>query len=216
LTHKEDAVNVKQLLFYFRFGSTNKKSNINYLALLKDKTLINLYDYENTPMKPAKKEYAKGLRIAHQYQIKEIYWKQNSQSSTTKARRRIFDDITKLKAEISYLNNSGKNQNTKNTLTERFKKLMNDEQFAKLNKACYDRNDHKIKILMEKLHLHHEAENICAYFQTFRIEKKKFLSWEDKNDMIKTCKRIYENRLDYQTNERSLRRKCGIDLKDAG
>jgi hypothetical protein len=78
--------------------------------------LIDLYDYESTPTKPVKKEYAKGLRIAHQYQIKEIYWKQNSQSSTTNVRRRIFDEITKLKAEISYLNNSGKNRNTKETL----------------------------------------------------------------------------------------------------
>jgi hypothetical protein len=101
LTHKEDAVNAKQLLFYFNFGSSHKKSNKNYLAQLKDKTLIDLYDYENTPMKPVKKEYAKGLPIAHKYQIKEIYWKQNSQSSTTNGRRRIFDETTKLKAKIS-------------------------------------------------------------------------------------------------------------------
>jgi hypothetical protein len=47
---------------------------------------------------------------------------------------------------------------------------------------------------MEKLHLHHEADNIWAYFQTFRIEKEKFLNWDDKNDMVKTCRRIYVNR----------------------
>jgi hypothetical protein len=98
-----------------------------------------------------------------------------------------------LRAEISYLNNSGKNRNKKNILAEKLKKLMNDEQFAKLKKACSNRDDHKIKILMEKLHLHHEAENIWAFFQTFRIEKKKFLNWEDKNNMVKTYRRLYEN-----------------------
>jgi hypothetical protein len=36
LKHKEDAINAKQLLFYFRFGSSNKKSNKNYLAQLKE------------------------------------------------------------------------------------------------------------------------------------------------------------------------------------
>jgi hypothetical protein len=65
---------------------------------------------------------------------------------------------------------------------------------VKLNKAYYDRNDHKIKILMEKQHLYHETENIWEYFQTFRIEKKKFLNWDDKNDLVKTWRRIYVNR----------------------
>jgi hypothetical protein len=76
--------------FISDLGHRTRIRNKNYLARMKDKTIIDLYDYENTPMKPVKKEYAKGLRIAHQYQIKEIYWKQNSQSSTTNVRRRIF------------------------------------------------------------------------------------------------------------------------------
>jgi hypothetical protein len=172
LKHKEDAINVKQLLFYFRFGSLNKKSNKNYLTQLINKMIIDLYDYENTPERFFEKEYIKGLQIAHQYQIKAIYWKQNSQSSTSNVRRRIFDEITKMKAEITSMNNSGKNQNTKKALAENFKKIMNNKQFSKLNKACDRRDDHKIKRLMEKLHLHYKAEDIWAYFQTFRIGKK--------------------------------------------
>jgi hypothetical protein len=78
-----------------------------------------------------------------------------------------------MKAEITYMNNSVKNRNKKNVRAESLKKLMNSEQFSKLNKVCYDRNDHKIKILMEKLHLHYKADDIWAYFQTFRIDKKK-------------------------------------------
>jgi hypothetical protein len=152
VTHKEDAINAKQLLFYFRFGSSNKKSNKNYLAQLKDKTIIALYHYENTPDRFIKKEYIKGIQIAHQYQIKEIYWKQDSQSSITNERRRIFDEITKMKAEVTIMTNSGKNLNTKNVLSISLKKVMNDEQFLKLNKAYDRRDDHKVKRLMEKQH----------------------------------------------------------------
>jgi hypothetical protein len=144
---------------------------------------MDLYDYENSAKGLAKKEYTKGLNIAHQYLIKEIYWKQDSQSSTSNVGRRIFDDLLKRKAQIAYLHSSGKNQSSKDTLAEKFNKSMNEGQFAKLNKACQNCDDHKIKMLMEKLNLHHDADNIWAYFQTFRIEKKKILSWDDKKDM---------------------------------
>jgi hypothetical protein len=194
LTHKEDAIKAKQLLFYFRFGSSNKKANKNYLAQLKDETIMDLYDMENTSKGLVKKEYVKGLRIARQYQIKEIYWKQNAQSSTVNVKRRIFDNINNLNAKLAYLNSSGKNQNTKEKLAGRFRKIMDDEQFAKLNRACSRQDNFKIVRLMEKLQLHHDADNIWKYFQSFEIEKKKQLNWDAKNRMVKTCRWIYVNR----------------------
>jgi hypothetical protein len=164
------------------------------MAQLKDDTILDLYDLKNTNKGLVKKEYAKALLISHQYRIKEIYWKRNAQSTTVNEKRRIFDDITKLNAKLSYLNSSGKNQSTRDIFAERFKEIMNDEQFAQLYKACHRQDDHKIKILMERLHLLYDADNIWKYFQTFEIEKRKCVKWEDKNRMIRTCRRIYENR----------------------
>jgi hypothetical protein len=142
-----------------------------------------------------KRNISKASKLHDQYQIKEIYWKQDSQSSTKNIRRRFFDEITQMKAEETYITNSGKNLNTKNVLAQSLKKVMDDEQFLKFNKACNRRDDDKIKRLMEKLQLHYKAKDIWSYFQTFRIEKKKIVNWEDKNNLVKTHRRLYENRV---------------------
>jgi hypothetical protein len=82
LEPSEDATNVKQILFYHRLGSSNKNSNKNFLNQLKNKTIASLYNFENFPNCAKMDDYEEGFRIARQYQIKEIYWKHNSESIT--------------------------------------------------------------------------------------------------------------------------------------
>jgi hypothetical protein len=117
-----------------------------------------------------------------------------------------------MKAEVTSMNNSSKNQNIKNVLAENLKKVMTDVQFLKLNNAYDRRDEFKIKRLMGTLHLHNKAGDIWAYFHTFRIEKKKLVNWEDKNNMVKTYRRLYENRVRLTNKLKSVTKKVRKNL----
>jgi hypothetical protein len=53
----------KQILFYYRFGSTNKRKRKNYMSLLSGQLIITLYVVENLPRKEISEDFQEGFRI---------------------------------------------------------------------------------------------------------------------------------------------------------
>jgi hypothetical protein len=67
------AKNAKQILFYYRFGSLNKRKKKNFLSQISNHLLIMLYDFDNSPNKKLNEEYDEGFQIPGQFQIKELF-----------------------------------------------------------------------------------------------------------------------------------------------
>jgi hypothetical protein len=111
---KNQADKAKQFLFYLRFGSSSNNSNKSYLAQLSNRMIIDLFNYEYYPESFNKGSYSnyetyeRGLRIARQYQIKEIFWKDKAQSRTKEFKTLLFDHIHKEKASFQYKNISNR------------------------------------------------------------------------------------------------------------
>jgi phenylalanyl-tRNA synthetase alpha subunit len=98
----------KNLLLYYRFGSSRKKKKYNYLMQLRDEATTKMYDLEKIPKTISEMNSTIGFRIARKYQIMEIFWEDNVISETTKHRARIWAALYKIRGDIKYKTNKWK------------------------------------------------------------------------------------------------------------
>jgi hypothetical protein len=101
------AKDAKQILFYYRFGSTNKRKKKNYMNQIGDETLIELYEMEYSKIRNKEDDFEEGFRILKQYQIKEIFWRETNQSSTSEYRQKVWEAIHATDVERKYIVKSG-------------------------------------------------------------------------------------------------------------
>jgi hypothetical protein len=140
----------KQILFYYKFGSTNKKKKKNYINLISDETLIKLYELENSPTGTMNDDYKEGFRILRQYQIKEIFWRETNQSVTSNYRRKVWDAIHMTEAERKYNVSSGKLLNSRKTAGKIIKDNLDKETFKIFKIECKELKFFAMGDYMEK------------------------------------------------------------------
>jgi hypothetical protein len=185
----------KQVLFYYRFGSTKKRKKKNYLIQISDQTIIMLHDLENLPAKKIDDVYREGFRILRQYQIKEIFWREANQSNTSDYRRKVWDAIHATDAERKYNVTSGKLKSVRKAAGKIIKENLDKQTFKIFKKDCALLNLSAMGDYMEKYKMYHISDHIWKYFRTFgrRIIEGK-ISWEDKKDKVRSLRQNYTNK----------------------
>jgi hypothetical protein len=107
-----------------------------------------------------------GFRIALQYQIKEIFWKTDSQSTTPVEKNRINNVITQKNADPIHINLSGLKTYHKEMNGKIMRNEQKEEQFPKLPIHAQKEIILNFKYL-EYFKLHKIANSVWNYFNSF-------------------------------------------------
>jgi hypothetical protein len=149
-----------------------KKWNPNYLAQISNNLILQLYNFENCPELAKFENCEKGFKIAKQYQIKEIFWTEGSQSITSEIVKKISSYITPTNPKSKYKVSSGMNTYIRDKIGEIIRKKVNEIDYGKFMKAWRNGDYPEVVMFLEKFELHVFEDHIWAYFNTFIIEKK--------------------------------------------
>jgi hypothetical protein len=84
---------IRQIMLYYRFGSSNKEKHKNIFMQLNHKLIVKLDNQDNFAGKNEKDDCEKCLRNARKYQIKYSFWREINSSTTSNQKKIIWDSI---------------------------------------------------------------------------------------------------------------------------
>jgi hypothetical protein len=94
----------KQALMYYKFGAWGRNKKLDYLLQLKSNMIFDLFLLENFP-----KEQLDSItlhtrwKIINQYHIKELFWNDQVNSTTSNHRKKLWDILINERAKKIYL-----------------------------------------------------------------------------------------------------------------
>jgi hypothetical protein len=91
----------KQVMLYYKFGSSLKKKNSNYFLSFKAETILELFLRENFPNN-RNSMFSKGIdwELIKRYQIQNIFWNKDADSETSKFRKMWWDELLKRRTNL--------------------------------------------------------------------------------------------------------------------
>jgi hypothetical protein len=95
---------------YYRFRSSKKGKNKNYLIQLGDRVVQWIFEWESIGRLGSDVDIEIGFQLVKKYQIKELYWEKNITSGTLKSRTRVCENLNNIEADIRYKGNNNKIQ----------------------------------------------------------------------------------------------------------
>jgi hypothetical protein len=91
----------KQVMFYYKFGSSLNGKKSNYFLSMKAETIFELFLRENFPSN-CNSMYSLGIDwiIIKRYRIKNIFWNKDAVSETSELRKNYWDELLKLRTNL--------------------------------------------------------------------------------------------------------------------